>query len=85
MLTGATGFIGSYIARRLIANGYSIMATKRAQSSYALVDDVKNQIEWHEVELSDIYSLGELIKDADAVIHAAGPIDVDPVTRPQET
>jgi nucleoside-diphosphate-sugar epimerase len=46
LLTGATGFIGSHFAHHLINAGYKIIATKREQSDFSRVQDIRNEIIW---------------------------------------
>ena len=45
-ITGATGFLGSNIARSLIANGHDLAATYRSSSSKELCEDFNSQISW---------------------------------------
>lgn len=75
LITGATGFIGSYILRDLVhSNKYDIVATKRKNSRTELVADVYDQVQWVECGLMDLYNLDDAIKDCHAVIHAAGQV-----------
>lgn len=67
-LTGATGFIGPYIITALVNAGYQVRAlTRRAQPP-------QSHVTWIEGQLDDEQTLQELLKGADAVIHAAGAI-----------
>ena len=76
LLTGATGFTGSYIARRLIAQGYhNITAIKRSSSKLSLVQDVADKINWVEASLEDLDVLEEVMQDVDVVIHAAAIVN----------
>lgn len=44
--TGATGFIGSYLVKRLISCDNELMCMKRNTSKLDRVEDVKNRIRW---------------------------------------
>lgn len=74
LLTGATGFLGSYVARLLISKGHEVTAIHRAQSSFDLVQEVKNEILWVECELTDLITLEDLIQETDYIVHCAALI-----------
>jgi nucleoside-diphosphate-sugar epimerase len=46
VLTGATGFIGSYLAEELVAQGYEVIALRRSQSNTWRVAAVEAQLTW---------------------------------------
>jgi nucleoside-diphosphate-sugar epimerase len=71
-LTGATGFIGKRVARRLVANGCKLQALARATSDRSSLSGFN--IHWVEGTLEDPDSLGRLVRGADAVVHCAGAV-----------
>ena len=71
-LTGATGFIGKRVARRLAANGCKLQALARATSDRSRLSGFN--IHWVEGTLEDPDSLGRLVRGADAVVHCAGAV-----------
>lgn len=78
LVTGGTGFLGSYLLRFLIQQGYSnIRAIKRKNSSLDLVGDISNQIDWVEGELTDWFFLSDCFKDIDWVFHVAALVSFD--------
>lgn len=81
LLTGATGFLGSYIARLLVEHNYQVTAIHRSSSTFELVESVKTDINWVECELSDLNTLEELVKATDYVIHCAALISWLPKDR----
>ncbi len=46
LLTGATGFLGSHIAERLVGGGHSLLCLKRASSRLTNCAAFRNQVEW---------------------------------------
>ncbi|QKZ15016.1 NAD-dependent epimerase/dehydratase family protein [Spirosoma sp. KUDC1026] len=82
-ITGATGFIGSHIARRYLAEGYTVCALKRPESSYGMLSDVANRISWHEGDVLDIPSLELAILPDMDVIHTAAMVSFVPKDRRQ--
>lgn len=78
LVTGGTGFVGSYILRYLLQKGYSIKALKRASSPMNLVADIQNQVEWLEGDILDVPFLEEAMKGIDQVYHAAAMISFHP-------
>ena len=77
-LTGATGFVGSYIARYLIRQGYTVYATKRPSSRLDLVSDIQDKIIWSDCDLQDIIDIEEIIQKVDNVIHCAAVVSFQP-------
>ena len=71
-LTGATGFIGNRVARRLVANGYKLQALTRTTSDRSRLSELN--IHWVEGALEDFDSLTRLVHGVDAVIHCAGAV-----------
>lgn len=71
-LTGATGFIGSTLARQLAVESLRIRALTRPTSSHALVSGL--DIEWVQGSLDNPDALRQLVRGADTVIHCAGAV-----------
>jgi nucleoside-diphosphate-sugar epimerase len=82
-ITGATGFIGSHIARRYLAEGYAVSALKRPESSYGMLADVADRITWQEGDVLDIPSLELAILPGIDVIHTAAIVSFVPKDRRQ--
>ena len=75
LVTGATGFIGSYVLRQLEAEGYTkLRALHRPGSPTDLVESVQLNIDWREGDLLDFHSLEEAIQGVDAIIHTAAMV-----------
>lgn len=69
LVTGATGFVGSHVARRLVASGESVRALARAGSRRQALDGVA--VEWVEGDLRDEASLNRALAGINRVYHVA--------------
>ena len=79
LVTGGTGFLGSYLLRILLKKGYQkIRALKRDSSDLSLVHNVKDQIEWVEGDLLDPESLGDAMEGVRQVYHCGAMVSFDP-------
>ena len=75
LLTGATGWVGRHLARRLLEHGFRITAVARRAESFAPLASVwPEEIEHVVADLSD--DLSALPAKIDAVIHVAGQSQV---------
>ncbi len=71
-LTGATGFVGAALAKRLTEAGCRIQALIRPESRHK--KPVKIEADWIEGDLNDGQCLKRLINGVNAVIHCAGAV-----------
>ncbi|MTK52805.1 NAD(P)-dependent oxidoreductase [Paludibacter sp.] len=70
LITGATGFIGSNIARELLDRNYMVCAIYRNSSSFEKCADIKNKITWVNSDAPDWkYKIQEL--NPKQLIHTA--------------
>jgi nucleoside-diphosphate-sugar epimerase len=70
-VTGATGFLGRYIVRRLADTGHRLRCWYRPGSDRTGLESVAAQVEWLPGVLGDEAAVAELIRGADALVHAA--------------
>jgi CDP-paratose synthetase len=70
LLTGATGFLGSHLAKRLIDLNYRVIAYKRVHSNVSRLDDYVKEIEWYTLEQNAIEAPFQR-HYIDTVIHTA--------------
>ncbi len=70
-LTGATGFIGSAIRKRLLAEGWKVRALRRPGGP---VRETGRSLRWITGSLEDRKSLARLVQESPVVIHCAGTV-----------
>lgn len=81
LITGITGLVGSFAARRFLAEGFNVVGLKRANSDLSLVQDVESQIVWFEGDILDILILEKAIENVNYVVHAAAIVSFAPKDR----
>jgi nucleoside-diphosphate-sugar epimerase len=64
LLTGATGFIGSHLARLLVAGGHQVFAVVRPKSDRWRIQDVERSLE---LIAGDLERIDELVEELDRV------------------
>ncbi len=69
LVTGATGFLGSAVARQLIAAGHTVRVLTRAGSDTRNIDDL--DVERALGDLTDPASLGRAVAGCDTLFHVA--------------
>ncbi|MEJ2545181.1 MAG: NAD-dependent epimerase/dehydratase family protein [Calditrichaceae bacterium] len=69
-LTGATGFIGSFLAENLVKKGYQVKCLVRSSSNLRWISDL--DIECYYGNLNNPESLFKGLYDADYIYHLAG-------------
>ena len=76
LVTGGTGFVGSYLLRYLIQKGYSnIRAIYRPGCSMAAVADLpKDRIEWLPCDILDLVGLEMALEGVEKIYHAAAMV-----------
>lgn len=75
LVTGGTGFLGSYILQELLKSGRQVRALRRNQQLPAFLPPaLQQQVEWAEGDILDVLSLEEAMKGVTAIIHAAAVV-----------
>ncbi|HWR32754.1 MAG TPA: SDR family NAD(P)-dependent oxidoreductase [Chitinophagaceae bacterium] len=72
LVTGGTGFLGSYIIKHLLEKGYSVRAMRRSKKFPSWIDkEVFNKVQWVDADVLDVVALQEAMEGVDSVIHSA--------------
>lgn len=75
LVTGGTGFLGSYIIKELVQKGYAVRAIRRSPKLPFYIDEaVFDSVEWVDGDILDIVALDDAMKGVDAVIHSAATV-----------
>jgi len=75
LVTGGTGFLGSYIIKELIEKGYSVRAIRRNNNLPAYIsNEILSRAEWIEGNVLDVVALQDAMENVDIVIHSAGVV-----------
>ncbi|GIW46490.1 MAG: dihydroflavonol-4-reductase [Deltaproteobacteria bacterium] len=70
LVTGATGFIGSHVARKLVQRGESVRILLRKTSKTLNIEDIDAERVYGDI--LDVDSIRKAIKGCDTVYHTAG-------------
>ena len=84
LITGATGFVGSYLTRYLVKKGYThIVAMKRSTSRMDLVVEVADKVQWVEGDVLDVPFLEEILRGYHIthIFHCAAVVSFNPRNR----
>lgn len=78
LVTGGTGFVGSYLIRLLVEKGYPVRALRRPESPMDLVQTVAGQVEWAEADVTDLVALEDAFDGITHVCHCAANVSFHP-------
>lgn len=73
-LTGATGLVGSFVAKQLVGEGYTLKCLIRPNADRKLLADIQHNIVFVEGDIMDISLLREYLVGVDCIVHCAAVI-----------
>jgi dihydroflavonol-4-reductase len=75
LVTGGTGFLGSYIIKHLVEKGYAVRAIRRSNKlPFWIPKEIFDKVEWIEGDVLDVVALDEAMEGVDTVIHSAAVV-----------
>ena len=80
LVTGGTGFCGSYLCKMYLERGYEVYGIKRWRSPQENIKylGIINKVKWVEGDITDSHSVDKVIKKIkpDVIHHLAAPSSV---------
>ncbi|MBK6937272.1 MAG: SDR family NAD(P)-dependent oxidoreductase [Chitinophagaceae bacterium] len=84
LVTGGTGFLGSYILKQLVEKGYNVRAIRRGNKTPFWIErEIIEKVQWMEGDVLDVVALEDAMEGADAIIHSAAVVSFDKKDRKQ--
>lgn len=74
LVTGATGFIGSRVVRRLLEDRHDVRGLHRPTSTFDQLGDVRDRIDWVVGDVTEPDGLYRAAEGIDSVVHVAAEI-----------
>jgi dihydroflavonol-4-reductase len=75
LVTGGTGFLGSYIIKQLVEKGYIVRAIRRSNKLPSWISkEILDAVEWIEGDVLDVVALQDAMEGVDTVIHSAAVV-----------
>lgn len=73
LVTGISGFAASHLARKLLKEGNEVHGTMRVRSNLSKIEDIKDKLHLHLIELTDPFIVENVINEVkpDEIYHLA--------------
>ena len=72
LVTGGTGFLGSYIIKQLVEKGYAVRAIRRSNKlPFWISKEIFDAVEWMDGDVLDVVALQDAMEGVDTIIHSA--------------
>lgn len=72
LVTGGTGFLGSYLIKNLVEKGLPVRALQRTDNfPFYIPRIIYDKVEWIKADVLDLVSLDDAMKNVDSIIHTA--------------
>ncbi len=72
LVTGGTGFLGSYLIKNLVEKGLPVRALHRSDNfPFYIPRGIYDKVEWIKGDVLDLVSLDDAMKNVESIIHTA--------------
>jgi dihydroflavonol-4-reductase len=78
LITGISGLVGSFIAKKLVKEGHTVTGLVREDSDLSLIEGILNKINLAIGDILDIPNLEKAITGQELVVHSAGLVSFLP-------
>ncbi len=78
LVTGGSGFLGSYLIRSLIKNNFPVRAIKRPDSDLSPLGDINSKIEWIDCDVRDPLGMEDAMNGIEKLYHCASMVSFNP-------
>ena len=87
LITGGAGFIGSYLAKKLITGGDQVVVFDNLSTASSInLSEIKDKIEFQQGNILDKAAIDKLVSESDYVVHLAAALGVfNIVNKPLES
>ena len=76
LVTGATGFMGTHIVKKLLEKGCAVVGLDK--DDFYFWEHLESQIELHKMDIRDILTHSHLFKGVDVIVHCAAALHDSP-------
>lgn len=84
LVTGGTGFLGSYIIKELVARQFQVRAIRRHSNLPTYIPEhILKSVEWVNGDVLDLVGMDEALKGVDCIIHSAAKVSFQHKERKQ--
>lgn len=83
VVTGASGLLGGNLAAELLTEGHEVVATRRAGTRVAHLEDLT--LAWEDADLGSVDALARAFAGAEVVFHCAAQVSVKREVTPEMT
>ncbi len=81
LITGITGLVGSFVAKKMLTEGHEIFGLVRENADLSLITDILPKIIIEKGDILDIPNLEKAVEGKNWVIHCAGLVSFSPKDR----
>ncbi len=71
LVTGGTGFIGSFVVEELLRNGFEVVVVANGRQFPSYFDEIRDKLVFHQADFGDSDSLNKCLPGCNAVVHLA--------------
>ncbi len=86
VVTGGAGFVGSHLVKYLVSQNHSVIVIDNlGNGKIENLNNVKNEIDFHQIDILNFDKLKDILKHADGVFHEAALISLqESYEKPEE-